>query len=440
MINVCLDYVTPLIDEKTLKAYQPRVEKAHDKIINESGEGSEFLGWKRLPSRMQDSLESISSIAEELREKSDVVVIIGIGGSYIGAKSAIEALRPYFSEETEILFAGHHLSGAYLKALIDHLEDKSFSINVISKSGTTTEPAIAFRTLKALLEKKVGKEEARRRIVATTDSKKGALRHLAEKEGYRTFPVPDDVGGRYSVLSAVGLLPIAIAGVDIEKLLAGAKEASRDLEHRSFDNPAYRYVMARHALYDAGRKIELFVHYEPELSHFSEWWKQLFGESEGKQGKGLFVSSAAFTTDLHSLGQYIQEGERHLFESVVSVKEPSRTIKIPRSDEDGDGLNYIAGRTLDDINKEAMQGTLLAHLDGGVPSVIIELDRLDARAFGYLVYFYEMSCALSGYALGVNPFNQPGVEAYKRNMFALLEKPGFEERGKAIRQRLEDRK
>ncbi len=438
MLKVDLTYVGQHIDEKAGNRLIKRIGEAHKGLKEGSLPGNAFRGWLDLPNTMEPEVDKIQTVAKRLAEKNDVLLVIGIGGSYLGAKAAIEALRPYFStdKKLEVIFVGNHISSEYMADLRDYLKEKSFAINVISKSGTTTEPALAFRVFKALLEEKVGEDEARQRIVATTDKEKGALRQLAEEKGYDTFVIPDDVGGRYSVLTAVGLLPIACAGIDIDAMLKGAKQAAVDFDVVSEDNPVYRYVMARNALYEQGKKIEMFVHYEPKLQYFSEWWKQLFGESEGKDNKGLFISSAGFTTDLHSLGQYIQEGERHLFETVVNINEPLRDFTVSKTDENLDNLNYLSGMSVDAINKQAMQGTLLAHMDGGAPSIVINIERMDARHFGYLVYFFELGCALSGHVLEVNPFNQPGVEAYKENMFALLEKPGFEDKTKAIKKRL----
>lgn len=437
MINVDLNYVKNALGSDDQRSLEEEIKTAHEKLENGTGKGNDFLGWLELAAQMKSQVPTISTVAKRLREQSDVVLVIGIGGSYLGAKAALEALGSYFTEKDglELIFVGNHISSEYIADLSDYLKDKRFSINVISKSGTTTEPALAFRHFKTLLEEKVGKQAAAKHIVATTDESKGALRHLADEEGYDTFVIPDDVGGRYSVLSPVGLLPIAIAGIDINSMLDGAIKARGDFNDRDMTNPVYQYVMARNALYAKGRKLELFVHYEPKLAFIAEWWKQLFGESEGKENKGIYPASAGFTTDLHSLGQYIQEGERHLFETVLSIKQPARDFKIPKTDANLDGLNYLSDLSIDTINKKAMQGTMLAHMDGEAPSILIELQTMDAYHFGYLMYFFELSVALSGYVLGVNPFDQPGVEAYKKNMFALLEKPGFEAQTKAIKKR-----
>ena len=442
MITLNLDYAQ--------KAYQKALEgdaletlkTAHSALENGTGKGNDFLGWLSLPENMEKELSTINGAATRIKDQSDILLVIGIGGSYLGAKAAVEALSPYFgkTDGVEVLFAGHHISAEYMADLEKYLSDKRFSINVISKSGTTTEPAIAFRRFRSLLEKQVGKEEAKSRIFATTDASKGALRTLADNEGFTSFVIPDDVGGRYSVLSPVGLLPIAAAGIDVKAMIKGATQAKLDLRKTDESNPAYQYVLTRNELYREGKKVEMFVHYEPKLHFLAEWWKQLFGESEGKENKGLFPASAGFTTDLHSLGQYIQEGERHLFETVLNIESPRRSMAIKKDEENLDKLNYLAGKSVDEVNKGAMNATLLAHHDGGTPSIVINLKRLDSESFGYLVFFYEMSCALSGYLLGVNPFDQPGVEAYKRNMFALLDKPGFENESETIKKRLSDKK
>jgi len=436
MINVDLKYTQSWIKDEALNNMEERIKTAHKDLKARVGKGSEFLGWLDLPTEMETQLDEIEKVAKDL-QAVDVLLVVGIGGSYLGAKAALEALNPYFGKQgPEIIFVGHHISSAYMLELKRYLSDKSFAINVISKSGTTTEPAIAFRVFKALLEEKVGLSAAKDLIVATTDESKGALRHLADEVGYRTFVIPDNVGGRYSIFTAVGLLPIAVSGIDIKAMLSGAKTMMETLNEESMSNPMYQYVAARNYLYGEGKKIEMFVHYDPKMQYLAEWWKQLFGESEGKDGKGIFVASAGFTTDLHSLGQYIQDGERHLFETVINIKTPTEDFTLEANEDDLDGLNYLAGTSVDEVNKQAMLGTLLAHNDGGVPNIVINLDQMDASHFGALIYFYELSCAVSGYVLGVNPFDQPGVEAYKKNMFALLEKPGFEEATKAIKKRI----
>lgn len=409
-----------------------------------TGKGSDFLGWLNLPSSItKEQLYDIQHTASELRAKSDVVVIVGIGGSYLGAKAAIDSLSSSFTQLTEdvlpkIIFAGNSICEDYHAELLELLETKRYSIVVISKSGTTTEPAITFRVLKQHLERQVGKTEAASRIVAITDLSKGALRKLADSEGYRTFVIPDDVGGRFSVLTPVGLLPIAIAGIDIVKLVEGARKAMDDTSSSvAFDqNPACIYAAARNALYQKGKKVEILVNFTPRLHYLTEWWKQLFGESEGKEGKGIFPAGVDFTTDLHSMGQYIQEGERMLFETVLSVEKPSHRLVVPDDPDNLDQLNFLSGKRFSEVNLMAQMGTIAAHSDGGVPCISISIPELSPYWVGYLFYFFERACALSGYTLGVNPFDQPGVEAYKRNMFALLGKPGYEADGRKLREKL----
>jgi len=419
-----------------LGAQEAIVKTMHEAIHNKTGLGSDFLGWVDLPTNYdKDEFTRIKASATKIAADSDVLLVIGIGGSYLGARAAIEALNNHFynmldktsRKGPEIIFVGHHISASYMKELIDYLDKKTFSINVISKSGTTTEPAIAFRIFKKLLIDRVGKEEAVKRIYATTDAKVGALKTLADAEGFETFVVPDDVGGRFSVLTAVGLLPIAATGIDISEMMVGAKDAQERYGNPNLaDNEAYQYAVLRNALYAKGYTIEMLINYEPSLVMFSEWWKQLFGESEGKDNKGIFPAAASFSTDLHSMGQYVQEGRRDLFETVLQIESPRFDLSVEAEDVDLDGLNYLAGETVDFVNKKAFQGTILAHVDGGVPNLVIEVPEMNAYAFGYLVYFFEIACAMSGYMLGVNPFDQPGVEAYKKNMFALLGKPGSE--------------
>ncbi|MDO5376057.1 MAG: glucose-6-phosphate isomerase [Staphylococcus rostri] len=443
MTHIQFDYKKALqfFGQHELSQQQDQVKLIHRTIHEGTGAGSDFLGWVDLPVDYDKAeFERILAAAEEIKAHSDVLVVIGIGGSYLGARSAIEMLTPAFKKDSdlpEIIFAGHHLSSSYTQELIDYLDGKDFSVNVISKSGTTTEPAVAFRLFKQLLEEKYGKEEAVKRIFATTDKEKGALKQLATNEGYASFVVPDDVGGRFSVLTAVGLLPIAVAGIDIQAMMAGAAKAREELSSDDLEqNIAYQYASIRNVLYNKGYTTEMLINYEPSLQYFNEWWKQLFGESEGKDLKGIYPSSANFTTDLHSLGQYVQEGRRFLFETVLKVETPKHNITIEEDADDLDGLNYLAGKTVDEVNTKAFEGTLLAHTDGGVPNLVITLPKLDAETYGYLVYFFELAVAMSGYQLGVNPFNQPGVEAYKQNMFALLGKPGFEDKKKDLEARL----
>ncbi len=443
MTHIQLDYQKALkfFGQHELDQQQDAVKAIHRTIHEGTGAGSDFLGWVDLPVNYdKEEFSRIKEAAKQVQSHSDVLVVIGIGGSYLGARSAIEMLTPAFkkdSEYPEIIFAGNHLSSSYLQSLIDYLADKDYSVNVISKSGTTTEPAVAFRIFKKLLEEKYGKEEAVKRIFATTDQAKGALKQLATNEGYETFVVPDDVGGRFSVLTAVGLLPIAVAGIDIDAMMGGAAKAREELSSDDLSsNIAYQYASIRNVLYNKGYTTEMLINYEPSLQYFNEWWKQLFGESEGKDLKGIYPSSANFTTDLHSLGQYVQEGRRFLIETVLKVENPEHDITIEEDPDDLDGLNYLAGKTVDEVNTKAFEGTLLAHTDGGVPNMVVKLPRLDAETYGYVVYFFELAVAMSGYQLGVNPFNQPGVEAYKQNMFALLGKPGFEDKKKDLEARL----
>ncbi|EJY6943610.1 glucose-6-phosphate isomerase [Staphylococcus pseudintermedius] len=443
MTHIQLDYQKALkfFGQHELDQQQDAVKAIHRTIHEGTGAGSDFLGWVDLPVNYdKEEFSRIKEAAKQVQSHSDVLVVIGIGGSYLGARSAIEMLTPAFkkdSEYPEIIFAGNHLSSSYLQSLIDYLADKDYSVNVISKSGTTTEPAVAFRIFKKLLEEKYGKEEAVKRIFATTDQAKGALKQLATNEGYETFVVPDDVGGRFSVLTAVGLLPIAVAGIDIDAMMGGAAKAREELSSDDLSsNIAYQYASIRNILYNKGYTTEMLINYEPSLQYFNEWWKQLFGESEGKDLKGIYPSSANFTTDLHSLGQYVQEGRRFLIETVLKVENPEHDIIIEEDADDLDGLNYLAGKTVDEVNTKAFEGTLLAHTDGGVPNMVVKLPRLDAETYGYVVYFFELAVAMSGYQLGVNPFNQPGVEAYKQNMFALLGKPGFEDKKKDLEARL----
>jgi glucose-6-phosphate isomerase len=407
-------------------------------LLKKQGKGNDFLGWIDLPGNCVRELEEIKDVAKSFVDGLDVIVVVGIGGSNLGAKAIYDGLKSKFNRNRpEVLFAGNNLDEDYHYELVEYLKDKEFGIIVISKSGTTTEPAIAFRILREKLEHAVGKKEASKRIIAITDKEKGALRKLADKEGYKTFVIPDDVGGRYSVLSPVGLVPLAVAGINIEQLCKGALEMRNLLlEDTSSENIALQYAAARNLLYNQGFKVELLVNYNTSLVTFAEWWKQLFGESEGKDGKGLFPASANFTTDLHSLGQFIQEGSKILFETVITVNRTNHNLTISRDELDTDGLNYIAGKKIDFVNKKAMQGTYLAHTSADVPNIIIEIEKIDEYNFGKMIYFFEVSCAISGYMLGVNPFNQPGVEAYKKNMFALLGKPGYESEREKLKKQL----
>ena len=443
MKNITLDYKKALsfFSEEEIASIKPQVEAAHNTLHNKTGAGNDFLGWVDLPKNYdKEEFARIKKAAEKIRNNSDVLIVIGIGGSYLGAKAAIDFLKgPFynFESKTQIFFAGNSISPNYINGLLRAIEGKDVSVNIISKSGTTTEPAIAFRIFKNYLEDRYGKEEAKNRIFATTDKARGALKNLADSEGYETFVVPDDVGGRYSVLTAVGLLPIAVSGADIDKLMEGAADAAELYANDNLDeNECYQYAAVRNILYRKNKTIEMLVNYEPELQYFIEWWKQLYGESEGKDNKGIFPAGASFSTDLHSMGQYIQDGIRNIFETVLYVENPKEDITIKEDSDNVDGLNFLAGKTVDFVNKKAFEGTLLAHTDGGVPNLILKLKALDEYTLGQLVYFFEKACGISGYILGVNPFNQPGVESYKKNMFALLGKPGYENEKEALEKRL----
>lgn len=443
MKTISINYkdVLQTISQDEINGLNAVATKALETLYNGSGEGNDFLGWLDLPTRTtEDLINDIQLTAENLRSQCDVIVAIGIGGSYLGAKAVIEALSDSFAAQRgttpQVLFAGQNIGEDYLYELQDYLADKKFGIIVISKSGTTTEPAIAFRLLKAQLEQQVGKAEAAKRIVAITDAKRGALRQLATEEGYKTFVIDDNVGGRFSVLSPVGLLPIAAAGFDIKALLEGARQMQEATATPSDDNIALTYAKTRNALYRNGKKIEILVNYNPKLHFLAEWWKQLYGESEGKDHKGIFPASVDNSTDLHSMGQWIQDGERTIFETVISVEAQQHSVIIPADDANLDGLNYIANRRVDEVNKMAELGTRIAHVDGGVPNLRITIPELKEIYLGQLIYFFEIACGISGYILEVNPFNQPGVEDYKRNMFALLEKPGYEQQTKEIKAKL----
>lgn len=437
------NYVKNFITDDELKAMAPAVEDAHQKIIDKSGEGADFLGWVDLPVNYdKEEFERIQKAAAKIKSDSKALVVIGIGGSYLGARAAIEFCTSQnynlIKKDTpNIYFSGNSISGNSLSELVDLVKDVDFSINVISKSGTTTEPAIAFRIFRELLINKYGEEEAAKRIYVTTDKAKGTLKEFSDKAGYETFVVPDDVGGRYSVLTAVGLLPIAVAGIDINKMMQGAADAREaynvcDIQN----NDCYKYAAIRNVLLGKGKAVELMVAYEPDFTMMNEWFKQLYGESEGKDGKGIFPSSVICSTDLHSMGQYIQDGVRMLFETSVMFTKPKREVVIKEDKANADGLNFLAGQTMDYVNRRAYLGTLLAHVDGGVPNICIEIPEMSEYEFGYLVYFFEKACAISGYILGVNPFNQPGVESYKKNMFALLGKPGYEAQKEELLKRI----
>ena len=436
------NYVKKFINPDLEKALDPIAKKALDTVISKSGAGNDFLGWVDLPENYdKEEFARIKVAAEKIKKSCDALVVIGIGGSYLGARAAIEFIKsPMYNslpkDTPEIYFAGNNISTTALTELLTILDGKDICVNVISKSGTTTEPAIAFRVFKSLLINKYGAEGAKDRIFVTTDKAKGTLKQFSDEAGFETFVVPDDVGGRYSVLTAVGLLPIAVAGIDIDKMMTGAADARNILTKDGISNTAMEYAILRNALLMDGKSTEILVGYEPFMLMMSEWWKQLYGESEGKDGKGIFPASVIFSTDLHSLGQYIQDGQRNLFETVISVADSGATFVIPDDSDNVDGLNFLSGKTLDYVNKKAMQATLIAHNDGGVPNILIELSDRSAYTFGYLVYFFEMACAISGYMLGVNPFNQPGVEAYKKNMFALLGKPGYENMKEELEKRI----
>ena len=448
MSKLSFDYSKALefVSQEEIDNFESTVNLAKETLINKRGAGADFLGWLDLPVNYdKEEFERIKKAAKKIQSDSEVLVVIGIGGSYLGAKACIEALshsfyalldrtkRPY----PHIVFCGNSISEKYLHDLEEALEGKDFSINIISKSGTTTEPAVAFRLLKKALIKKYGKEEARKRIYATTDRAKGALKKLTDEEGYESFVVPDDVGGRFSVLTAVGLLPIAVAGIDIDKLMEGAAAARKSaLEKPYKENPALLYAALRNIIHRKGKTVEILANYEPSLHYISEWWKQLYGESEGKDNKGIYPASVDLTTDLHSMGQFIQEGSRILYETVISIENPLVNMLLEEEEKDTDGMNYLAGKSIDFVNKSAMNGTILAHTDGGVPNLSIVLPKLNEEYLGELFYFFEFACGVSGYILAVNPFNQPGVESYKKNMFALLGKPGFEKEREELIKRL----
>lgn len=444
-LSLDLSNVSSFVSEEKLMGMEAEVKAAAKTLEEGTGAGNDFLGWINLPTDYdKEEFDRIKKAAEKIKSDSDVLVVVGIGGSYLGARAAIELLSHTFynklsKEERkapEVYFAGNSISGTYLAHLIQVIGDRDFSVNVISKSGTTTEPAIAFRIFKEMLEKKYGVEEARKRIYATTDVAKGALKKLSTEEGYETFTIPDNVGGRFSVLTPVGLLPIAAAGISIDDLMAGAREAQNDYKAEFKNNDCYKYAAVRNLLLRDGKAIELLINYEPKVHFVAEWWKQLFGESEGKDGKGLFPASVDLSTDLHSMGQYIQDGQRILFETLIDVVSPDADVVIQFDEADLDGLNYIAGKGMNFVNQKAMEGTQLAHVDGGVPNIRIAVPKMDAFNLGYLFYFFEKACGVSGYLLDVNPFNQPGVEAYKKNMFALLGKAGYEKEAEVLNKRL----
>ena len=436
MLKVNLGGCSSFVKTADYEKYVEKALGAFDVLESETGAGNDFLGWKHLPTSTPESLVAdCEAIRDAWKAKGvNLVIVIGIGGSYLGAKCALEALSHSFAKQLasakdsmEVVFAGHNLSEEYISELMDLAGERNIAAVVISKSGTTTEPAVAFRQIKNYIEEKYGKAEAAERIVAVTDARKGALKSLSTQEGYKTFVIEDNVGGRFSVLTPVGILPVVLAGFDIRKMLAGAAEMEKASAVRSAENPAVQYAAMRNLLYDNGKKIEILVSYNPKLQYLGEWWKQLYGESEGKDGKGIFPASVNFTTDLHSMGQYIQDGRRMLFETVVDIQKPAKDFFIQKDPENLDGLNFLSGQNMSVVNQKAMQGTVLAHTEGGVPNMILEIPEMNEREFGYLGYFFERACAISGYLNSINPFNQPGVESYKKNMFALLGKPGYEE-------------
>lgn len=448
MTKIKFDYTKAekFVSEDEIKALAPYIEAAHNTLHQKNGAGSDFTGWVELPADYdKEEYARIKKAAEKIKSNSKALIVIGIGGSYLGARMAIEMLNHNFynvnekarADAPQIFFAGNNISATYLTDLIETVKDIDFSVNIISKSGTTTEPAIAFRIFREMLIEKYGKEGARERIFATTDKARGALKNLADEEGYETFVVPDEVGGRYSVLTAVGLLPIAAAGIDIDALMAGARDAMEEYKNPDvMQNDCYKYVAARNALYRKGRNVEMMVNYEPQVHYFAEWWKQLFGESEGKENKGIFPAAADFSSDLHSMGQYIQQGLRIMFETVLFFDNSRKDITVKEDKDNVDGLNFLAGKTVSYVNEQAFCGTLLAHTDGDVPNLVLRVEKMDAYCLGNLIYFFEKACGVSGYLLGVNPFDQPGVEAYKKNMFALLGKPGYEAQQEALKARL----
>ena len=446
MTKISFDYTkaAQFISEDEINAISPYIKEAHNTLHNKTGRGSDFTGWVNLPENYdREEFSRIKKAAEKIKSNSKALIVIGIGGSYLGARMAIEMLHHNFfnlnkeKDGVDIFFAGNNISSTYLCDLVETVKDMDFSINIISKSGTTTEPAIAFRIFRKLLIEKYGKEGARERIYATTDKERGALKKLSDEEGYETFVVPDDVGGRYSVLTAVGLLPIAASGADIDKLMEGAYDAMKEYDNPELSkNDCYKYVAARNLLYRKGKTIEMMVNYEPQVHYFAEWWKQLFGESEGKENKGIFPASVDFSSDLHSMGQYIQEGQRTMFETVLFFKNARKDIIIEEDKDNIDGLNFLSGKSISYVNEQAFNGTLLAHTDGSVPNLVLTIDKIDEYCLGNLIYFFEKACGISGYILGVNPFDQPGVEAYKKNMFALLGKPGYEKEREELIKRL----
>jgi len=442
-INFTFDYAKDFLNENDIVGLTPAIYAAHDTLENKNGLGNDFLGWITLPFDYdKEEFDRIKKSAEKIKNDTDVLIVIGIGGSYLGARAAIEFLKgPFYNSlkgnAPEIYFAGNSISGSYLNDILALCENKRVSLNIISKSGTTTEPAVAFRVLRKYMEEKYGEKEAAERIYCTTDRARGTLKQLADEKGYECFVVPDDVGGRFSFLTAFGLLPIAAAGADIDALMKGAQEAAKEYAVKDIDkNGCYQYAAIRNAFYRKGKAVEMLVSYEPRFTMMAEWYKQLFGESEGKDNKGIFPAAVTFSTDLHSMGQYIQDGSRILFETVVTIGNAGSDLVIEKEENDGDGLNFLAGKPMSFVNQKAFEGTVLAHTDGGVPNLVINVDKADEENLGRLIYFFEKACAISGYVLGVNPFDQPGVESYKKNMFALLGKPGYEDAKAELEKRL----
>lgn len=443
-ISLNTKYLQNFIAPHEIKAAKASAELAAKTVIDRSGAGNDFLGWVDLPVDYdKEEFARIKAAAAKIQKQSDVLIVIGIGGSYLGARAAIEFLKsPFYNnlkkDTPEIYYVGNNISPTYLNEIISLCDGRDFSVNVISKSGTTTEPALAFRVFREMVEKKYGKDGAKDRIFCTTDKAKGTLKQLADAEGYETFVIADDVGGRYSVLTAVGLLPIAVAGCDIDAIMAGAAQARDELSADYDNNDCYKYAAIRNILYKKNKSVEMLVSYDPSFAMMAEWWKQLFGESEGKDHRGIYPSSAIFSTDLHSMGQFIQDGSRIMFETVVDIKKPKKDFFLENDSENLDGLNFLTNQNMSVVNRKAFQGTVLAHTEGGVPNIVLELEDTSEKSFGYMVYFFEMACAVSGYLLGVNPFNQPGVESYKKNMFALLGKPGYEDQKAALEEKLSD--
>ncbi len=441
-IKLNAKYLNNYVNENELEGIQAQIEAAHQTLNNKTGLGSDFLGWVNLPTEYdKEEFARIKAAAKRIQDMADILIVIGIGGSYLGARAAIELLQsPFYNnlkkDTPDIYFVGNNISPTYLNEVLSICEGRDIAVNVISKSGTTTEPALAFRIFKELLEKKYGKEESKKRIFATTDKSKGTLKELSDTEGYETFVIADDIGGRFSVLTAVGLLPIAVAGCDIDAIMQGAATAQKELAENNDSNDCYKYAAYRNILYRKNKSVEMLVSYDPSFTMMAEWFKQLFGESEGKDNKGIFPTAATFSTDLHSLGQFIQDGSKIIFETVVDIKKPKKDLFLENDKENLDGLNFLTNQNMSVVNRKALEGTILAHTEGGIPNMVLEVEEINEFNFGYMVYFFEKACAISGYMLGVNPFNQPGVESYKKNMFALLGKPGYESQKASLEAKL----